>query len=131
MDMSPPLSLIVPLPVLPTPENDGIPAASRLCLIARANLVRYTSQAVRRHRRGYIRNTFQTFQKRLRFTEQAQGLAGAAGRAEDAAETAMDTPSARADEAAPRLSATQRKNVKARLRLKAKKRGSTPDTSSA
>ena len=63
--------------------------------------------------------------------EEAADGAGAAGRAEDAAETAVDTPSARADEAAPRLSATQRKNVKARLRLKAEKRGSTHDTSSA
>ena len=31
------------------------PAASRLCLIAWANLVRYASQAVRRHRRVYLR----------------------------------------------------------------------------
>lgn len=62
--------------------------------------------------------------------EEAVGGPQAAAVEEEAAETAVGTPSARADEAAPRLSATQRKNIKARRRLKAKKRGSTHDTSS-
>ena len=66
--------------------------------------------------------------KRKQRKRKAPGEEGAV--AEDAVETAVITPSTCANEAAPRLTASQRKNKKARLKQKAKKRadGSTPDS---